>query len=202
MPTEILTIGHSSLNYEQFLALLRGAGVSAVADIRSVPSSRHFPQFNRETLKAGLRSDGIKYVFLGAELGGRPQNKNFYCDGIADYEKMAGDINFKEGIDRVLRGAKQYRIALMCSEHDPLDCHRCLLVGRALTERGMAVSHILSNGSQISQSQIEEQLIQECGHGGKDFFAEDKERLIGAYRKRSRKVSFRDPNSQKQVAAE
>ena len=172
-----------------------------LADVRSSPSSRHFPQFNRDTLKDELRKDGIAYVFLGAELGGRPQNREFYCEGAADYEKMAADNNFKAGIDRVLSGAERYHIALMCSEHNPLDCHRCLLVGRALVERGAAVSHILSNGKTISHHQIEEQLIKECGHGGKDFFAQGQERLAEAYRERVRKVSYRDPDSQEKVAA-
>jgi uncharacterized protein (DUF488 family) len=179
---EVLTIGHSTLEYERFLALLRNAGVSAIADVRSAPYSRHFPHFSRENLKEELRRDGIAYVFLGAELGGRPGSPEFYCDGAADYEKMADEKNFKSGIDRVLSGAERYRIALMCSEHNPLDCHRCLLVGRALAERGVVVSHILSNGKTIPHPQIEEQLIKECGHGGKDFFAQGKDRLADAYR--------------------
>ena len=129
MPTEILTIGHSNLDYEHFLALLRGARVNAIADVRSLPSSRNNPQFNRDILKDELNRDRIAYVFLGAELGGRPKKKEFYSEGVADYEKMATDNTFKAGIDRVLKGAEKYHIALMCSEQNPLDCHRCLLVG-------------------------------------------------------------------------
>lgn len=200
MAAEVLTIGHSTLDYEQFLALLRAANVNAIADVRSLPSSRNYPQFNREMLKEELKQDGIAYVFLGSELGGRPKSPEFYCEGIADYEKMATDNNFKAGIDRVLNGAEKYRIALMCSEQNPLDCHRCLLVGRALVERGAKVSHILSNGREISHEQIEEQLIRECGHGANDFFSQGKDRLIEAYRERSRKVSYRKPDPQ--IAAE
>jgi uncharacterized protein (DUF488 family) len=193
---EILTVGHSTRDYEGFLGLLREAEVSAVADVRTHPYSRQFPHFNRETLKAELRTDGIAYVFLGDELGGRPRDIKYYCDGAADYEKMATDENFKKGIDRVLNGAKQYRIALMCSEGNPLDCHRCLLVGRALSERGADVQHIVASRKIISQQEIEEQLIRECGHGGDDMFAKGEQRLAEAYRERSRLVSFRSPDLQ------
>jgi hypothetical protein len=109
---------------------------------------------------------------------------------------MATDDNFKKGIDRVLNGAKQYRIALMCSEGNPLDCHRCLLVGRTLSERGADVRHIVASKKIISQQEIEEQLIRECGHGGDDMFAKGEQRLAEAYRERSRLVSFRSPDLQ------
>jgi uncharacterized protein (DUF488 family) len=190
--SEILTVGHSNLEYERFLALLRSAQVNAVADVRSAPHSRNNPQFNREILKDELNRDRIAYVFLGSELGGRPTKSEYYCDGIADYEKMAGDQNFKAGIDRVLSGSQKYRIALMCSEQNPLDCHRCLLVGRALTERGAKVSHLLTDGKKVSHEQIEEQLLSEYGNGGDDFFSNGEERLVSAYRKRSRKISYRN----------
>ena len=132
-------------------------------------------------------------MFLGEELGGRPTKKKLYLDGVADYERMATDRNFQNGIDRVVEGAKRYRIALMCSEYDPLDCHRCLLVGRALAKRGIEVRHILSKGKMVSQREIEARLIQQCGHGGEDFFAKGDERLAQAYRERSRQVSYRKP---------
>jgi uncharacterized protein (DUF488 family) len=83
-PREILTIGHSNHPIEQFLALLQGAGVTAVADVRSAPHSRYVPQFNHDALKAALRDAGIAHVYLGKELGGRPQNKQQYRDGVAD----------------------------------------------------------------------------------------------------------------------
>ena len=135
----VLTIGHSTHSWERFLALLRSANVTAVADVRTSPYSRLYPHFNRDDLREELRADGISYVFLGKELGGRPSERRFYCEGVADYEKMAQASEFNKGLDRVVEGAKKYRIALMCSERDPLDCHRCLLVGRALAQRAVRV---------------------------------------------------------------
>jgi uncharacterized protein (DUF488 family) len=189
----VLTIGHSTHPYERFLALLRQAGVTAVADVRTEPYSRHFPQFNSDVLKGELRLDGIAYSFLGEELGGRPKGQQFYCDGVADYEKMATTEEFQKGLDRVVEGAKRYRIALMCSEHDPLDCHRCLLVGRALAKRGVAVKHILPDGAIIEHAQIEDRLLKISGRENDDMFAPREERLAAAYRERARKVAFAGP---------
>jgi uncharacterized protein (DUF488 family) len=191
--TEVLTIGHSTLPYERFLELLRRANVTAIADVRSAPYSRQFPQFSRETFSNELRADGIAYVFLGKELGGRPSERRFYCDGIADYERMSRTAEFGEGLDRVMEGAKKFRIALMCSEREPLDCHRCLLVSRALAQRGIRVGHILGNGRVISHSEIEDKLLRLSGSNTEDFFASRSERLVMAYRERARKVAFAEP---------
>ncbi len=189
----VLTIGHSTHSWERFLALLRSANVTAVADVRTSPYSRLYPHFNRDDLRHELRSDGISYVFLGKELGGRPNERRFYCDGVADYEKMAQASEFKKGLDRVIEGAKKYRIALMCSERDPLDCHRCLLVGRALAQRGIRVRHILDSGNVVSQDEIEDKLLEVSGRNTDDFFAPPAERLAAAYRERARKVAFAEP---------
>ena len=192
-PSEILTVGHSSLPYERFLQLLRLASVTAIVDVRTAPYSRQNPQFNRETLKQQLRADGITYVFLGAELGGRPSEPQLYCDGIADYERMSRTKAFKKGLDRVLEGAKKFRVALVCSERSPLDCHRCLLVGRALAERGAQVSHILDDGSIVTHADLETKLLQLWDPNGADLFASRSEQLTAAYRARSRQVAFKEP---------
>jgi uncharacterized protein (DUF488 family) len=190
---EILTIGHSDHSSERFIELLRGADVTAVADVRSAPYSRHAPQFNRDRLRDDLGRAGVSYVFLGRELGGRPAEREFYADGVADYEKMAQAPAFVAGLERVIEGAQSYRIALMCSERDPLTCHRCLLVGRALTERGARVSHILGSGERVSHGAIEDALLARTGRAGDDLFAPRAERLAAAYRAHARKVAFAQP---------
>jgi uncharacterized protein (DUF488 family) len=193
-PLSVFTIGHSSHPWERFVALLRSANVTAIADVRTSPYSRLYPHFNRDNLREELRSDGLSYVFLGAELGGRPRDRAFYSEGVADYEKMARTVEFKEALDRVLEGAMKYRIALMCSERDPLDCHRCLLVARALVQRGARVSHIFDDGRVVSHSEIEDELLGLSGRRADDFFAPTSERLAMAYRERARKVAFADPS--------
>jgi uncharacterized protein (DUF488 family) len=190
---EILTIGHSTLSYERFSELLRRANITAIADVRTAPYSRQFPQFNRETLSRELNADGIAYVFLGKELGGRPSDHQFYCDGVADYERMSRTSEFRKGLDRVLEGTRKYRVALMCSERDPLDCHRCLLVGRALSAQGIRVSHMFSDGNVVSHTEVEDKLLEIAGRKTEELFASRSERLTLAYRERGRKVAFVEP---------
>jgi len=192
---EVLTIGHSTHPWERFVALLQGAKVNAVADVRTSPYSRHTPHFNRDKLHDELRREGISYVFLGKELGGRPDERTFYCEGIADYERMAQVPEFSKGLDRVVEGAKKHNIALMCSEQDPLDCHRCLLVARALRDRGIRVGHILSDGALVTHAEIEEKLLELSGRNTEDLFASRAERLAMAYRERARKVAFAQSGS-------
>ncbi|RWI66025.1 DUF488 domain-containing protein [Mesorhizobium sp.] len=187
---QVFTIGHSMLSYESFFALLKLHGVNAIADVRTSPFSRHFPHFNKENLQRELGGDRVKYVFLGQELGGRPKSKQFFCEGVADYERMARTEEFACGLDRVVEGAKSYRIALMCSERNPLDCHRCLLVGRALHEQGVKVQHILGNGHLLDQGQIEAQLLDMAGKADVDLFEAPSKRLAAAYRNRAQKVAF------------
>ncbi len=187
---QVFSIGHSALSYERFRDLLADAGASAVADVRSAPYSRHLPHFNRDVLPDRLRAEGLAYVFMGEELGGRPSRDEFMTGGIADYEKMAMAPAFFDGLDRVVAGAGRHRIALMCSEQDPLDCHRCLLVGRALARRDVPVRHILQDGRQMSQEEAEQSLLAMTGRAAGDLFATPAERLALAYRDRSRKVAF------------
>lgn len=192
----VLTIGHSTLALGSFLNLLKKAGVTAIADVRSSPFSRRSPHFSRDDLRASLKEIGIKYVFLGKELGGRPRAQNLYCDGVADYEKMALEPAFLKGIDRVVDGSKKHTIALMCSEHNPLDCHRCLLVGRALADRKTSLGHILSNGNIATQHDIEEKLLALVGAEEKDMrdmFASREELLSVAYQSRAKAVGYREP---------
>jgi uncharacterized protein (DUF488 family) len=191
----VFTIGHSTHSYEHFVSLLREHGINAIADVRTTPFSRHFPHFNGETLLSELKRDGISYVFLGRELGGRPSGQNLYCDGVADYEKMAETEMFATGIKRVIEGAKKFRVALMCSEHDPLDCHRCLLVGRALSGEGVKLIHVMGDNSSISQETIEQKLLNLSGRLNDDLLMTALERLAVAYRERSRKVAYIEPAS-------
>ena len=144
----VFTIGHSNHTLDAFLALLRMNGVEEVADVRSSPHSRYNPHFNRKLLARALDDAGIGYLFLGGELGGRPADRSCYdADGRVDYERVSQTDAFGDGIGRVLRHADERRIALMCAEKEPLDCHRTLLVARALVERGVSVGHILADGS-------------------------------------------------------
>lgn len=162
-PIIIYTVGHSTHTIEKFLDLLERNGVTAIADVRSSPFSRHNPQFNKDTLSAELKKRGIAYVFVGKELGARPDEPSCYEGGKVRYARLAKTSLFKAGIERVLSGAQKYRIALMCAEREPLDCHRTLLVSRALEQRGVSVVHILADGSTESQEQTMLRLVDQEG---------------------------------------
>ena len=143
----LFTIGHSTHTIEKFISLLDKHNIFALADVRSHPFSRHFPQFSKAELKQSLHDAGITYVFLGNELGARSENPACYRNGKVQYDLLAKEPQFEFGLTRLRRGMTQYSIALMCAEKDPLECHRAMLVARKLHEGGTSVKHILSDGN-------------------------------------------------------
>jgi len=156
------TIGHSNHTIEKFVDLLRQHKIAYLADVRSSPYSQHVPQFNKEILDKELKKVGIKYLHLGKELGARYTDAQLlFEDGGVDFEKVRNTPNFKAGINRIIDGISQnFRIALMCTEKDPLDCHRFVLVSYALKMAGINVVHILEDGSTVPNEVIEDRLLQ------------------------------------------
>lgn len=193
---DIYSIGHSSHSEADFVELLNMHEITAVVDVRTSPYSSYYPHFSRDNLKSFLRKNRIAYVFLGKELGGRPAKLMEYEYGIANYEEMVKSSSYKTGIERVFAGRKQYNLALMCSEHDPLDCHRCLMVSRTVKEYDCEVQHILRNGTLQSQSAIETKLLNTYGEETLDFFASTDEKLNLAYKKRATRVAYRETANQ------
>jgi uncharacterized protein (DUF488 family) len=199
---DLFSIGHSNIAADRFLALLQTAGVDVIADVRSVPASRRFPWFSKASLAARLAAAGIGYQAMGDTLGGRPRDESLYRNGAADYEAMAMQDEFRRGLDGLIDTAARSRICLMCAEREPLDCHRCLLVARQLAERGLAVGHILHDGSIERQAATEQRLLalddSDC-----DLFATGQhERLAAAYRRRAHAVAFRQKVPAPRGAAE
>lgn len=189
----VFSIGHSDHAVEDFVALLARHGVSAVADVRAAPYSRHHPQFSKAALMATLRSAGVAYVYLGEALGGLPSARVRSQMRGSGYGAMAATEAFREGIARVGRGREQHRIALMCAERDPIDCHRALLVGRALAGAGVAVEHIHANGETEGQAALERRLLDAAGRGeGGDLFATPSELLDLAYLRQEQRAGLID----------
>ena len=144
----VYTIGHSNHSPKSFLALLQQHDVEVVADVRSAPYSGYAPQFNHDAIRDALEGRSIEYLFLGGELGGRPVDRTCYdAEGRVRYDLVAATDAFNDGIRSIKRQADDCRIALMCSEKEPLVCHRTLLVARALSGDGVSVEHILADGS-------------------------------------------------------
>jgi uncharacterized protein (DUF488 family) len=145
--SSFFTIGHSNHDFPVWLTLLRQHGVEVVVDVRSSPYSKYVPQFDKELLQRSLEEAGIRYLFLGAELGGRPANPAYYdAKGRVLYSRLCDDAGFQAAIARLESGMERFRMALVCGEEDPAHCHRRLLIGRVLTEHGHAILHIRGDG--------------------------------------------------------
>ena len=186
----VFTIGHSTHSAEAFVALLRQHGIEAVADVRSSPFSRFNPQFNREALDQFLRANGIRYVFLGKELGARSEDRSCYLDGRVQYARLAQTALFQSGLDRVLQGAAKYRVSLMCAEKEPLECHRTLLVAKAMAARGQKVLHIHADGHLETHETAMERLLTMTGVPDKDMFLSSEELLSKALARQEEQVAY------------
>lgn len=187
---EVLTIGHSNHPIEKFVELARLHGVSAVVDVRSAPYSRFNPQFNRDAFAEALKQQGIAYVFLGRELGARSNDRSCYDNGRVQYRRLAETETFRSGIEQVLSGAQALRIALMCAEKEPLECHRTLLVSRALVAVGTPVTHILANGGAESHKESMKRLLKIVGLPESDLFRSQEELIEEACSRQEGRVAY------------
>ncbi len=151
----VFTIGHSSHTIDRFLALLKQFAVEVLVDTRSLPRSSFAPQFDLQPFREAVKRAGLRYLNLGRQLGGRPEGPEFYdATGHVLYWKVAQSPAFQEGIARLESGMRRFAIALLCAEEDPARCHRRLLVGRVLAERGVSVEHIRGDGRLQSEAEL------------------------------------------------
>lgn len=180
---EILyTIGHSTHPTASFIALLQQHEITSVGDVRSSPYSRFNPQFNRETLKRDLWAAQISYVYLGDELGARRTESECYdSQGRVLYDVAARTPLFLAGVERLRRGMQDYRIAIMCAERDPIQCHRTLLVCRALRNEPFDIVHILAGGELETHTALERRLLRKRKLPAENLFADTEEMIRRAY---------------------
>lgn len=188
----VFTVGHSNHTPEAFLALLARHQIQALADVRSVPYSQHYAQFNREVLQHALKAHGMAYVFLGEELGARRAERECYVDGRADYRRIAATTGFRRGIERIEQGAAKLRLALMCAEREPLECHRCVLISPRLVERGVEVIHILGDGSLERHEATERRLLALFDRSAPDLFLPESERVTEAYERQGSRIAYEE----------
>ncbi|WEV27001.1 DUF488 domain-containing protein [Streptomyces sp. 71268] len=186
----MLTIGHSNHEFPTLIELLRQNEVTAVADVRSAPASRFAPQFNRVPLERGLHEAGIKYVFLGKELGARTTDTTCYVDGQVQYGRLAQTPTFISGIERVTKGVQTQRIAMLCAEGEPLDCHRTVLVSQVLTENGLSIGHIHGDGHVESHAAAMERLMARFGLAEDELFRSPAERLKEALMRQEHRIAY------------
>lgn len=191
MQDAVFTIGHSTHPQERFIALLHQHGITALCDVRSMPYSRINPQFNREDLTEALSRGGIKYVFLGKELGGRSEDATCYEHGRVQYDRLAHTDLFRRGLERVQEGMKKYRLALMCAEKEPLACHRTILISRHLAALGFAVRHIHADGKLESHADALSRLARMLNlpEPEYDMFRSREELSADAYRRQEERIA-------------
>jgi len=190
MKEKIFTIGHSTYTLETFIEILKGQSISALCDVRSSPYSRYNPQFNRETLQAELKRHTISYVYLGKELGPRSDDPGSYEEGRVQYNRLAKTALFQEGIERLKEGMKSFRIALMCAERDPIACHRTILVCRELEKEGIAIGHILEDGSVEDHGDTMNRLRVFLKLPEMDMFTSAEQMIQRAYDLQGRKIAY------------
>jgi uncharacterized protein (DUF488 family) len=190
--TRVFTIGHSNHPIVAFLDLLQEHRVTAVADVRSAPYSRFAPQYTKEDFEKTLKAAGVKYVFLGRELGARPSDPACYEDGKVRYDRLAKTALFQAGVDRLVEGSYRETVAVLCTEKDPLDCHRTLLVAKELSKRGLAIDHILPDGSLETYYDSLMRLIDKTGQPPPDFFTTTEERIVTALRDQEARIAYLD----------
>ncbi len=176
----LYSVGHSNQSQEEFLRLLTANDINCVVDVRSVPVSKFAPQFNQEAIKWFLKNNGITYLHFGDEFGAR-RTDCIDANGQVNFELAISTPGFKKGVDRLMNGlSKGFRISLMCSEANPLECHRFSLVSRYFYDKGLDVRHILKDSSQVTHQELEEEMIREYLHSKKHLLPEI-DQLFGTY---------------------
>lgn len=191
----LYSIGHSSQTQEEFLGLLSHYNINCIVDVRSVPASKYSPQFNQETLKLFLKSHNIQYLHFGDEFGARRSDS--IKNGQVNFELAVKTPNFLQGAARLMRGLeKGYQIALMCSEADPLECHRFAMVSRYFYDQGLDMQHILKDGTLVSHASLEKEMINQFLHSRK-YHLPEVDLLFGTYtEEEQRKDAYRLKNKE------
>lgn len=155
----IFTVGHSNYEADKFIKILHSHSIEMLIDIRSAPYSKYCSQFDKDVIELILINNGIKYIFLGSELGARPKDENCYISGRVSFVRLKDSEHFKRGILSVIEQSSKYRIAIMCSEKEPINCHRAILISRVLEQQGHTIKHILDENELLDHKELEAQLL-------------------------------------------
>lgn len=197
----LFTIGHSTHTQEYFLGLLKQHNIDYVLDVRSSPFSKFASWFNKDAIEDYLKKNNIVYCPMGKFFGARPTDRTLYCaEGYLDFEKTRASELFKKGLDNVMLGlASGHNIALMCTEKDPFDCHRTIMVSRGFELNGVSVQHIHADGNLETQDEINIRLLDNLEKKENvdihqiSLFEQpksDKEWLEDAYRLRNKEIGY------------
>lgn len=159
----IHTIGYGNRRIDDFTRLLKQQAIVLLCDIRSQPYSRFRPEFAQGPLARALEQAGIRYFFMGKELGGRPRDSACYIEGRLSYRLVAEQPIFQQGLAQVRELAGKMPLALMCAEADPVGCHRAILVARHLRRTVADIRHIGADGAPQQLTDFERALVERHG---------------------------------------
>lgn len=195
----LYTIGHSQHEFRYFSDLLKTYEINYLLDVRSTPYSKYAETYNKERLNSLLSAKGITYSFMGKFFGARSNNAELYNDeGYLDFEKVSYSDLFIKGMESVNLGLKRgNNIVLMCTEKDPIDCHRAIMVARAFSLKGIDVKHILPNGTYQTQQELDERLLDkyfpnrtQLSIFNYDKVINDEENIKLAYREQNKEIGY------------
>jgi len=196
----VYTIGCSTNTSEEFIKLINKYKINCLVDVRSTPFSKYTQQFNKENLQELLKKHKISYIWMGKEFGARREDRSLYSSkGYLDFEKVCTSQEFLSGVNRIQNGLERgYKIVLMCTEKDPIDCHRTILVSKGLDENGIQVKHILPDGSLCNKDEIEERLLDMYFKNRNQIDIDmllgnaltEEEMIAEAYRKRNKDIGY------------
>jgi len=186
----IHTIGYATHTIESFIVALEKFNITAIADVRSQPYSKFKPEFNKDNLKKVLKNNEIEYVFLGDNIGARIKAPECYKNGQVDYELISKHPLFQEGIDRLLKGMKNFSIALLCAEKDPINCHRTILICKNLKKYQIQIYHIIDANTFENHTETEFRLLKLFHLEQPDLFINEAQRLAEAYSRQEEKIAY------------
>jgi uncharacterized protein (DUF488 family) len=163
----IYTVGYGARTVDELIDALKQHGIEYLVDVRSQPYSKYNPEFSKSALQERIAQGGIRYVFMGDALGGRPNDRSCYVNGKVDYARLRETTFYRSGIERLHTALdKGLRLALMCSEGKPQECHRSKLIGETLVAENVEVLHIDETGAARTHADV----IAELTHGQQSLF--------------------------------
>ena len=194
----LYTIGYSGYTIDEFLNELKSNMINVLIDVRSSTYSKYYPDYNSSTLENFLSKHDIYYRTYSSEFGARQNNPSFYSsDGILDFEKFSKSEQFQSGVQKIRDSLnKNYKVALMCAEKNPTQCHRAILVSRKFADLGYEIIHLMPDGETKNQKQIENELLNTFfpDRNQLDLFsppASDEENIIKAYKLQNKKIGYK-----------
>jgi uncharacterized protein (DUF488 family) len=190
----VFTIGHSNHDITAFVNLLLANKIELLIDVRSTPYSKIYPHFNMSPLEVSLTNSSIKYIFLGNSLGGRSNSISDYSEGRVMYDRLAQKEEYISSINELISISAKYKTVLMCSEKEPLECHRALLISKSIEMHNVKIFHIHRDGHIESQSEAIQRLLKIWKLDTPNLFGEDIERIDEALAKQEGKYAYFDEN--------